>query len=95
MQFVGIGKTRVQMFDYVIRILCDVRHVPDLRKEKFSLGSLDGNGLKYKFANGVMKVRTSATTMMKRQKLVGKHVQANGCHKCRWSYNCRVQVPIV
>lgn len=50
MQFVGIGKTRVQMLDCVIRILCDVRHVPDLRKEKFSLGTFDCNGLKYKFA---------------------------------------------
>ena len=33
------------MFDGVIRTLCDVRHVHDLKKKKpISLGTLDGNG---------------------------------------------------
>ena len=36
---------RLKMFGGVIRTLCDVRHVPDLRKNMLSLGTLDGNGL--------------------------------------------------
>ena len=41
---VRIGNIRVKMFDGVIKTLCDVRHVPDLRKNVISLGTLDGNG---------------------------------------------------
>ena len=44
------------MFDCVIRTLCDVRHVLDLRKNLVSMGTLDGNGFNYKSLNRVMKV---------------------------------------
>ena len=49
-----MGNIKVKMFDDVIRMLCDVRHVPDLRKNMISLGTLDSNGFNYKYANGVM-----------------------------------------
>ena len=62
---------RVKMFDCVIRTLCDVRHVLGLRKNLISLGTLDGNGFNYKFANGVMKVSKGVLTVMKGQKLAG------------------------
>ena len=39
-----IGNITFKMFDGVIRTLCDVRHVPNMRKELISLGTLDGNG---------------------------------------------------
>ena len=45
---VRIGNIRVKMFDSVIRTLCDVRYVPDLRKNMISLGTLDNNGFNYK-----------------------------------------------
>ena len=54
---VEIVNIRVKMFDGIIRMLCDVRHVPDLRKNMISLGTLDGNGFNYKSTNGIMKVR--------------------------------------
>ena len=38
------GNITFKMFDGVIRTLCDVRHVPNLRKNLISLGTLDGNG---------------------------------------------------
>ena len=37
---VGIGNIKVKMLDGVIITLCDVRHVPDLRKNLISLGTL-------------------------------------------------------
>ena len=37
---VGIRNIRIKMFDGVVRTLCDVRHVPDLRKNLISLGTL-------------------------------------------------------
>ena len=61
-----IGNIRVKMFDCVIRMLCDVRHVSDLRKNLNSLWPLGGNGFSYKSYNGVMKVNKGVVTMMKR-----------------------------
>ena len=67
---VGMGNIRVKMFDGVIKTLCDVKHVLDLRKNLFSLGTLDGNGFNYKSTNGVMKVRKSVLTVIKGQEMV-------------------------
>ena len=53
---VGIGNVRIKMFDGVVRALCDVRHIPDLRKNLISLGTLDCNGFSNKSTSGVMKV---------------------------------------
>ena len=66
-----MGNIRVKMFDGVIRMLCDVRHVPDLRKNMISLGTLDGNCFNYKSTNGIMKVSKGVLTVMKEKKLVG------------------------
>ena len=48
---VGIRNIKVKMFDSVIRTLCDVRHVLDLRRNMILLGSLDNNGFNYKSVN--------------------------------------------
>lgn len=52
----GIGNIGVKMFDGLIRTWCDVRHVPDLRNNLISLGTLDDNGFKYKSVNGVLNI---------------------------------------
>ena len=41
---VEMGNIKVKMFDGVIRTLCDVKHVLELRKNLISLGTLYGNG---------------------------------------------------
>ena len=48
----GIGNIKIKMFDGVVRTLCDVRHVLDLRKNLISLGTLDCNGFSYKSTSG-------------------------------------------
>ena len=68
---VGMGNIRVKMFDGVIRTLCDVRHVLDLRNNMISLGTLDGNGFNYQSTTIVMKVSKGVLIVMKGQKLVG------------------------
>ena len=60
-----MGNIRVKMLDGVIRTLCDVRHVTNLRKNLISLGTLDNNGFSYKYANGVMKVSKGVLTVMR------------------------------
>ncbi|KAL6322109.1 hypothetical protein AAG906_005046 [Vitis piasezkii] len=62
---VGIGNIIIKMFDGVARTLCDVRHVPDLRKNLISLGTLDCNGFSYKSTSRVMKVSKGAMRVMK------------------------------
>ena len=66
---IRIGNIKVKMFDGVIRMLCDVRHVLDLRKNLISLGTLHDNGFNYKYVNGVMKVSKGVSTVMKGKKL--------------------------
>ncbi|RVW73560.1 Retrovirus-related Pol polyprotein from transposon TNT 1-94 [Vitis vinifera] len=67
----GIRNIIIKMFDGVVRTSCDVRHVPDLRKNRISLGTLYYNGFSYKSTSRVMKMSKGAMTVMKRQKLVG------------------------
>ena len=66
----GIWNIRVKMYDGVIRKLCNVRHVLDLRMNPISLRTLGGNGFNYKSTNEVMKVSKGVLTMMKGHKLV-------------------------
>ena len=49
----GIGNIRIKMFDGIVRTLCDVRHVPYLRKNLISLGTLNCKGFSYKSTSGV------------------------------------------
>ena len=67
----GIGNIKIKMYDGMIRTLGDVRHVPDLRKNLISLGTLDGNGYNYRSEGGIMKVGKGVMTVMKGQKLAG------------------------
>jgi hypothetical protein len=59
------------MFDGIVRTLCDVRHIPDLRKNLISLDTLDRNGLNFYPEGGVLKVSKGVMTVMKGQRLLG------------------------
>ena len=52
---VDVGSIQV-MFDSMVRTLVDVRHVPGLKKNLISLGTLDKNGCRISCQGGVMKV---------------------------------------
>ncbi|CAA0830117.1 Uncharacterized mitochondrial protein AtMg00810 [Striga hermonthica] len=41
---VGIGDVKIKMYDGTVRTLCDVRHIPELKKNFLSLGTLHRNG---------------------------------------------------
>jgi hypothetical protein len=65
------------MFDGTTKILTDVRHVPDLRKNLISLGALDSNGYKTVIQGGVMKIYKGILLVMKAKK-VGNLFQLEG-----------------
>ena len=50
---VRIGNIRIKMIDGVVRTLCVVRHIPDLRKNLISLVTLNCKRFSYKSTSGV------------------------------------------
>uniref|UniRef100_A0A2N9G8M7 CCHC-type domain-containing protein n=1 Tax=Fagus sylvatica TaxID=28930 RepID=A0A2N9G8M7_FAGSY len=48
---IGMGTIKIKMSDGVVRTLEEVRHIPDMRKNLISLGTLDSKGYSYKFEN--------------------------------------------
>ena len=82
---------RVKMFDGIVGMLCDVRHVLDLRKNLITLGTLDDNGFSYKTANGV-EGEQRCLDNDERAKASREYLQIDGYHNCRWSCNHRARV---
>ena len=53
---IGIGIKKIKIFDEVVRVLSNVRHILDLRKNLISLGVLDDLGYSYTSKGGIMKI---------------------------------------
>uniref|UniRef100_A0A2N9GEX0 Integrase catalytic domain-containing protein n=1 Tax=Fagus sylvatica TaxID=28930 RepID=A0A2N9GEX0_FAGSY len=66
---IGMGTIKIKMSDGVVRTLEEVRHIPDMRKNLISLGTLDSKGYSYKSENGIMKVSKGAMVVMTGQKI--------------------------
>ena len=62
---IGIGTVKIKMFDRVVRVLSNVRHVQDLRKNLISLGALDDLGYSYSLKGGIMKITKGSLMAMK------------------------------
>ncbi|GAV74297.1 hypothetical protein CFOL_v3_17777 [Cephalotus follicularis] len=79
----GIRLVQICMFDGAVKTLADVRHVPNLRKNLISLGTLDLRWCKITIEGGVMRVTKGALVKLqgmmigKLYKLVGT-VQTGG-----------------
>ena len=64
-KIVRVGSIQIKMFDGMVRNFSDVRHVPGLKKNLISLGTLDKNGCKIACQGGVFKVIRASLIMMK------------------------------
>ena len=64
-KIVGIGSVHVRCHDGIMRTITEVRHVPDLKKNLISLGTLDKQGYKYMSEGGTMKVTNGSLVMLK------------------------------
>lgn len=62
---VGKGTIRIKTHDGVIRTLTGVRHIPELKRNLISLGSLEAHGCKYSAEGGVLKISKGALVLMK------------------------------
>lgn len=61
----GIGSIRLKLHDGSIRVLTDVRYIPDLKKNLISLGTFDAKGYSIIIKGGVLKVVRGALITMK------------------------------
>ena len=65
----GLVLWRSRLFDGVVRVLSNVKHILDLRKNLTSLGVLDDLGYSYTSKGGIMKITKGALMVMKGQKV--------------------------
>jgi hypothetical protein len=70
-KIVGIVTIRIRMHDGIVRTLTNVRHIPDLKKNLISLGTLDSLGYKYTGEGGVIRVSKGSLVIMKGNKVDG------------------------
>ena len=66
---VGVVKVKIHMFDGAIRVLGNVRHMPEMRQNLISLGYLEATGCTVKAGNGILKVCKGALVAMKGTRL--------------------------
>ena len=61
---VGIGNVRIKTHDGIERILAEIRHILELKRNLISLGMLDQHGYTYKCYDGFLKVSKGSMTIM-------------------------------
>ena len=62
---VGICKIVIKNFDGTLTTLDKVRHIPDLKRNLISLGTLDDEGCEYKTGRGTMRITKGCLLVMK------------------------------
>ena len=62
---ISMGIVQIKLYDAVVRTLINVRHIPNLKKNRISLGVLDSQGCKYSAQGGVLKVSKGALIVIK------------------------------
>ena len=62
---VGIGTVAINMFDGMTITLKEVRHVPDLKRNIISLGTLDESSYSFKVGNGKLTILKGVMVVMK------------------------------
>ena len=66
---IGISAVKIKIFDGVVRVFEDVRHILNLRKNLIYLGVLDDLGYSYSTKGGVMKITKGTLLVMKGRKV--------------------------
>lgn len=62
---IGVESLRIRMYNGMDKVLEDVRHVPELKRNLISLGTLDNDGCGYKCDQGSLEVYNGNMLIMK------------------------------
>lgn len=81
----GIGIVNINIWDGVTRTLNDVRHIPALKKNLISLGTLDTNGSLIQAKDGVMRVKKVINGDFTRHKVTYQSIHVKREHGNKWS----------
>jgi len=66
---IGFGTVKVKMYDIIIRTFVNVRHVPALKKNLISLGTLNARSLTYSSSGDKIKICKGSLVIMRGVKL--------------------------
>ena len=66
---IGIDTVKIKMFDGIVRVFSNVRHVLDLKKNLISVRVLEDLGYSYSSKGGIMKITKGVLMVMKGQKV--------------------------
>ena len=75
------------MFDRIVRTITEVRHVPSIKRNMISLGTLDVRGYRYSSQGGALKVSKGVVVVLKEKmsgglyRLVGKVLMGGAARK--------------
>ncbi|KAL8153408.1 hypothetical protein V2J09_011168 [Rumex salicifolius] len=72
----GIGTVKLRTHDGSEKLLFDVRHIPELRRNLISLGALEAKGFRYSGEDGVLKILKGSIVILKAQRRRGLYVCA-------------------
>ena len=61
----GVGTIRIKIFDGIVRMLANMKHVLDLKRNLILFRTLDSKGYKYTGEGGALKLRKGALVVMK------------------------------
>lgn len=61
----GIGNVKLKLNDDTVRIVTNVRHVPEMKRNLISLGMLESEGCSYTAEDGILKVLRESLVIMK------------------------------
>uniref|UniRef100_J3N766 Reverse transcriptase zinc-binding domain-containing protein n=1 Tax=Oryza brachyantha TaxID=4533 RepID=J3N766_ORYBR len=65
LEIAGIGSVQIKTHDGIVRTLSNVRHVPRMKRNLISLGTLESLGYKYVGDNGVLKISKGNLVVLK------------------------------
>ena len=70
LEVIGVGTVKIKMYDGTVRIIQEVRHVKDLKKNLLYVGQLDNLGCKIHTEGGILKVVRGNLVVMKAEKIM-------------------------
>ncbi|KAE8727661.1 hypothetical protein F3Y22_tig00005406pilonHSYRG00056 [Hibiscus syriacus] len=78
LEIIGVGTIKLKMYDGIIKVVRDVRHVKGLKKNLLSYGLLDNNASKIETRKGIMKVFRGALVVLKGEKIAANLYMLKG-----------------
>ncbi|KAE8694615.1 putative pentatricopeptide repeat-containing protein [Hibiscus syriacus] len=78
LEIIGVGTIKLKMYNGIIKVVRDVRHVKGLKKNLLSYGLLNNNASKIETQKGIMKVFHGVLVVLKGEKIAANLYMLKG-----------------